>query len=703
MTGAGSVSLTTTVFGDARVVRLVGRISERFDASLTSAIGTSRIVVFDLDGLQAITSFGVKEFQLALSMLQVDYYCFINVRPQIVDQFNLVRHFAGKGELVSFFAPYECSQCAQVDEILIDLRHQYDLLEAGEPPPVRCSRCSGISTFEELPEQYFRHASSSPPPKPPAAASVAIDSRGQRDPVTGFNLHKEVVDRLTAFWLSGFLDKKKYLRRASEGVDGLVVIEMSGMSGANTDGMLGLASFLSGFPQGVVLARVPDSMVEPLVTLFGDLRPRGVRIVSFAFPASCRTCHTAVALELDRQQVREWRVEVPCHKCEGQMRLDVAPELIDAAARNLPMGERVELIDDYLNRNTEGMITDERDPLENATVNPEHLILGKYQVLQRLGGGGMGEAYLARHVGPQGFQKRIVLKRVRRDRLQSEVSRDLFLREARIAALLSHPNIVQVFDLERVGAEYYITMEYVEGIDLARALGLSLNEGIVWPLEVCCRVAIDLCGALGAAHSYTDEQGRPKPIVHRDVSPENVLLAGNGVVKLADFGIAYSELEHDRGGFQGKVAYSPPERLHNDEMRDDPRRDLYGVGALLFEMITVHRFASSVADRRQHEVRPPTRATFRSVPPALERVYDRAVNPEAKLRYADARAMQVDLEEALKLFQSDGRAALRELAGRLYALHRQTPAVPSRTSAAMATAQATHATLAGVDATDEDA
>jgi serine/threonine-protein kinase len=165
----------------------------------------------------------------------------------------------------------------------------------------------------------------------------------------------------------------------------------------------------------------------------------------------------------------------------------------------------------------------------------------------------------------------------------------MFLNEARLAARLSHSNIVQVFDVGVAGGQYYSVMEYVAGADLRKLLRISRHLARRFPVDVACTVAMEICEALTAAHTATDDAGHPSPIIHRDVSPDNILVSNEGAVKLTDFGVARlgkSETT-DPGRRHGKMPYMPPEIFHDGSFRD-ARCDVYSLGVVLEEMLSGH-------------------------------------------------------------------------------------------------------------------
>src|SRR5579871_6525013 len=168
---------------------------------------------------------------------------------------------------------------------------------------------------------------------------------------------------------------------------------------------------------------------------------------------------------------------------------------------------------------------------------------GRYRLLERLGQGGMAEVFKAKSYGVEGFEKILVIKRILPELARSQDFVDMFIHEAKLAVRLSHANIVQVFDLGKAPANdgsdaYYMAMEYVHGLDLASVLARSRKQQVVLPIQLGVYVASEVAKGLDHAHRRRDEQMRPLGVVHRDVSPQNVLLSYEGEVKVTDFGIA---------------------------------------------------------------------------------------------------------------------------------------------------------------------
>ncbi|MDB4968961.1 MAG: Serine/threonine-protein kinase Pkn6 [Myxococcales bacterium] len=215
---------------------------------------------------------------------------------------------------------------------------------------------------------------------------------------------------------------------------------------------------------------------------------------------------------------------------------------------------------------------------------------GPYRLIERIGAGGMAEVHRAILDGPGGFQRTVVIKRMLPHLCHDEAFVRMLLVEGRLTALLHHPNIVQVYEVGDVDGVYYLAMEHVEGVNLWSLLRARARAEL--PAAVGCAIACELAGALAYAHARSDEAGRPCAIVHRDVSPANVMVTPAGTVKLLDFGIAKAadslrDLETRTGMLKGKVAYMSPEQAEGETV--DRRSDVFALGVVLHEMLTMRR------------------------------------------------------------------------------------------------------------------
>jgi serine/threonine protein kinase len=276
--------------------------------------------------------------------------------------------------------------------------------------------------------------------------------------------------------------------------------------------------------------------------------------------------------------------------------------------------------------------------------------LKRYEILAPLGVGGTAELLLARATGPFGFTKLFAIKRIRQGLAQDRERLNQILNEGRIASTLQHTNIAQVFDVEAEGETVFLVMEYLHGRDLRavteRAWG-GAGAGI--PLEHAIGIAIGACAGLHYAHEQRDADARPLDIVHRDVSPHNIIVTYEGGVKVIDFGIAKAKSLVEAptfGKVRGKVGYMSPEQSLGEVL--DRRSDVFGIGILLYEMTTGRMpFAAPDADRYFDAVLttkpiPPSR--LMAYPEELERIVLKALARDRETRYATARDVHRDLE-----------------------------------------------------------
>ena len=280
--------------------------------------------------------------------------------------------------------------------------------------------------------------------------------------------------------------------------------------------------------------------------------------------------------------------------------------------------------------------------------------LGPYELLERLATGGMAEVYLARRAGPHGFAKLVAVKRILPQLASDSDFVAMFVDEARVTARLAHPNIVQVFDFGEQEGELYMAMEYVDGTTGARLIraAAARNEDI--PLEVSLHVALSVLRGLEYAHNARDENGKPLFLVHRDVSPGNVLIDRSGAVKLTDFGIARAaefERRTDVGQLKGKLGYMSPEQVVGREL--DARSDLFTLGIVLAEMVTVRPLFSGGRELdvllriRDADVSAIDRNAGR-VPDDVRAVLYRALSKEPAMRFPSASAFAEALEDVIR-------------------------------------------------------
>ncbi|HVH47015.1 MAG TPA: protein kinase [Labilithrix sp.] len=290
----------------------------------------------------------------------------------------------------------------------------------------------------------------------------------------------------------------------------------------------------------------------------------------------------------------------------------------------------------------------------SASIHPAPLMLGPYELIQRIATGGMAEVYLSRRAGPHGFQKVVAVKRILPQLAQDPDFVAMFIDEARVCARLAHPNIVQVFDFGEHDGELYMAMEYVDGTTAARLVRAAAARGEDVPLEAALYIALSVLRGLDYAHNARDDDGKPLDLVHRDVSPGNVLIDRSGAVKLTDFGIARAaEIERrtDAGQLKGKLGYMSPEQVVGKEL--DARSDLFTTAIVLAELVMLRPLFSGPSEIdvlmriRDADLTVIDRAGSR-VPDDVKTILIRAMARDRALRYSSAAAFAEALEEVLR-------------------------------------------------------
>ena len=283
-------------------------------------------------------------------------------------------------------------------------------------------------------------------------------------------------------------------------------------------------------------------------------------------------------------------------------------------------------------------------------MNPQSF--GKYQLIKKLATGGMAEVWLARQTGIEGFAKNVVVKRILPHLSEDAEFVDMFGNEARIAARFSHSNIAQVYEFGEANGTYYIAMEFIHGEDLGRVMRKAYNAGGWLPLQLAIRIVASACEGLYYAHTRTDDSGRPLKVVHRDISPQNILVSFDGSVKLVDFGIAKAADQASMtksGAIKGKFAYMAPEQAAGKPL--DHRADIFAIGLVLYELITTQRPLKRESElgtlQAALECNIPAPSEVAEVPAELDAVVMRALAKAADDRYQNARQFQSALEEFL--------------------------------------------------------
>jgi eukaryotic-like serine/threonine-protein kinase len=293
-----------------------------------------------------------------------------------------------------------------------------------------------------------------------------------------------------------------------------------------------------------------------------------------------------------------------------------------------------------------------------AAAEPKKPIrFGKYTLIDRIAVGGMAEIFLARQAGLEGFEKTIVIKRIRPHLSKQPNFVKMFLNEAKLAAQLNHPNIVQIYDLGKIGESYFIAMEYIFGRDMRRIIPKADALGIPFPMVYALKIASSVCEGLYYAHARTDLYGNALNIVHRDVTPENIFVSFDGTVKVLDFGIAKAanQIEQTRAGeIKGKLSYMSPEQCMGKQL--DNRSDIFSMGVVLYEWLTGFKLFTGDSEvailKSITEGKIYAPSYFKAdIPEGVEAILMKALEKDRERRYQTSWEMQYDLDQFLSQYE----------------------------------------------------
>ncbi len=297
-----------------------------------------------------------------------------------------------------------------------------------------------------------------------------------------------------------------------------------------------------------------------------------------------------------------------------------------------------------------------------SEVNPVRF--GKYLLLEMIATGGVAQLFLGKITGVEGFEKLVAIKMIL-PHLSGE--KDLvtaFIDEAKLAALLNHQNIVQIYDFGLMENSFFIAMEYLFGKDLRHILQKAKENEMPLTLEQALYITSRICSGLDYAHKMTDFQGKPLHIIHRDISPQNILITYQGEVKIVDFGIAKAASQStvtSNGAIKGKVAYMSPEQASGEKI--DHRSDIFSTGILLYEMLTQQRMFTGdtleILDKVRKGAFEQAETVAKDLPPKLYAILDKALAKDQKQRYQSCGEMQTEIEECM--FELSMRPSARSL------------------------------------------
>jgi eukaryotic-like serine/threonine-protein kinase len=630
---------------------LAGSLDEHLRADVVDASEAKQIIL-DLKHVKHVSSFGVREWVNLVKRVRksVEGLYFLWASPRVTDQFNMVVGFDGGGSLLSFETTYVCETCGQETSSLFDTQLDRGAFDSMEAPGRQCQWCGREAQLDDDPAilfEYVRSVGYTPPPMPVMQLIRRPDSWVRHVPGDRLTIRHPAPDAIPTIELAGIIDGGAAIdvsQLAGEKVR-ISVRDVIHVDTAGTAPWRDAIRDLLGRSQ-VVLSRVPPVMLRRAIedpTLFA-----GTSIESAALSILCRKCQkrTWVVVPQDFRQPLNKLPTGACKQCNNPtLEFPLPAADLEAFARVLREPPPPAPLLPLHARATEKK--EEKKTAAPAATPSADAIENKYEVLCKIGQGGMAEVYLARQLGAMGFRRLVVLKKVLPDLLTDDRMVRLFLDEARVAAEIAHTNVIRVHDLGRDNAAYFMAMEFVHGRSLVDALR-QMRPGNAAPPYVAASIAADLCSALAQTH-LPDAKGNQ--LIHRDVTPGNVLVSFDGIVKLADFGLAgYRHFNKDKlrsGLLLGSASYIAPEIYLGEDAR--PQSDIWGVGLLLYVLLTCeHPFKrDTVENTARAVVNDRVRRPWGKIPRKLFAIIERALVKDPKARYTSAKDMENDLRAVL--------------------------------------------------------
>ncbi|WNG36047.1 protein kinase [Archangium violaceum] len=656
-----SATISRVRVGTINHVRIAGVIDETFPLT-SSSPDLSGLIIVDLGQVERISSFGVRrwiEFASKLPPGGIALYV-VNAPPVMVDQLNMVEGFAGVSRVLSVLAPYTCRACGEDRLRLVDLQTEAPLIAEGRAPEHSCPVCAGKLEFADLPSEFFDYAKRQQFGTVDPVVMRYLRATTPSAPSSLTTHLKIIQDDITYVTLASELKGDLNVRRLASGLEGRVAFDFSHVTKVEPEAVLKLEQVLSMAAQGakVVLCRVPPPVLNALARFSKQLT---AQLGTLWLPCECRNCghehhQRALASEYLAKLRANASPERECPICGGTARLPAIPQLVPLLSRSSlaePPLDDIEAIEPRaLSQYLFGSTNLDPNVKGGSTDISNSISATRLQIIRRLGQGGMAEVFLAKQVGVKGFEKFVVMKKILPQFAENAEFVDMLFAEARANARLTHPNVVQTFDVGMNDGVAYILMEYVRGPDLKKLMNELRRKGLALPIEHALRIVAETAAGLHYAHSYVDPAGVPHPVVHRDVSPHNVLISLDGAIKLSDFGIAKVQGEENTqaGVLKGKISYISPEAAAGRPL--DARNDVFALGVVLFELLT-----GQLPFKRDHDaatlsaiVREPAPVPSQLKPNIPQDVSDlilRALVKDPARRTPSAAAMREEIEAVM--------------------------------------------------------
>ena len=660
--------------GEASIVHVAGLVDEHF-AGFGVAAG-QKVLVIDVSAMTRMTSFGVRQWLKAMDALPktiTDLYL-LGCPTFFVDQLNMVLNFGGAGKVLTVIAPYTCPSCGAESGEQVDVLAERATLAKGGVPEKDCQKCGGKLEFDETPESYFsfvtKYAASN---LNPAAAQLlaqlglytAIDATGDKPP----RIIKLVHGPVTYFRIIGTVGSMFRARPFLVGAEGEVVIDLAEVDRYDALGQREWRRLLKSLAGQVPAITLVD-VSEGLLSIAADsvVSAKNLSVWSVLVPYQCIECGRASSES--HVLTGQWPIRLAegvCPTCGGTTRATVHPDALSTLQKATigaaqASAKLIQNRQEVLSRALTDASVAQAGEGASQPLDSDDTILGKYKIVRRLSSGGMAEVFLAKQVGIGGFEKPVALKRILRQLLESRhLAVDMFLNEAKIAGRLAHPNIVQVLDVAEQQGALYLAMEYVHGRDLRDLLKKLRELRTTMPLGDACFIVREISQALHHAYWSVDLSGNQLSVVHRDVSPHNVMLGYDGTVKLLDFGVAMSSVTEQSGAtIAGKWAYMSPEHTTNQQI--DHRSDLFSVGVMFYLMCTGSMpFGGTepkeIVKKIRAGVYKPLDEVAPHLPPDISHLVRRMLAPNPEDRPQTGQEIVATLNEIMRTYALDGSGA----------------------------------------------
>jgi serine/threonine protein kinase len=661
--------------GEVALVNIGGLVDEHFSGFGSFGTGV-KMVVINVSAMTRMTSFGVRQWLKGMDALPktiTDLYL-LGCPTFFVDQLNMVLNFGGACQVLTVMAPYTCPSCGVESGEVIDVLAERAALANGGVSEKECARCGGKLEFDETPESYFSFVNKYAATNIQSAAAqflavqglyTAVDTAAEKPP----RIIKLVHGSVTYFRIIGAIGSMFRARPFLVGAEGEVVVDLAEVDKFDPLGQREwrkMLKTLSAQVPAVTLVDVNDSFL----TISGDSLAiaRNIAVWSVLAPYTCIECGRTTSASQSLDGV-SWPLHFPeqvCPTCGGTTRNELAQSVLaplQKAATSTPpaSAKLIAQREEILSRALTDANVAQAGEAATAALAADDTILGKYKIVRRLSAGGMAEVFLAKQIGIGGFEKPVALKRIQRQLLESRhLAIDMFLNEAKIAGRLMHPNIVQVLDVGEVSGALYLAMEYVRGKDLREILKNLRASRAMMPLGASCFIVREVAQALHHAYWSTDMAGQRLNVVHRDVSPHNIILSFDGTVKLLDFGVAMSSVtEKSESMIVGKWQYMSPEHTTNQAL--DHRSDLFSLGVIMYLLCTgTMPFSGKEPREIVSKIRAgnykPIQQVATDLPPELADLVSRLLSPNPDDRPQTGHEVVSTLTEIMRAYGIDNSA-----------------------------------------------